>query len=326
MRALQERGRPPHEPPAPQGRHRASQDQVNRRALSGDETQRRQQRNGLPSNGAGIELAAARLTHRRPHQQRDQQPRNPEHQKRRPPAAALGDRPGHQRAERRPQAGTECVDGVGHGTPRRGKLVGEHRGGGRRAAGLAYADSEARQQQLPVVLSETAHGRHPGPDGECECENVAAVGAIGERGDRDSDRHVEHGQRPAGEQADAGVGEPELLPDGFEERGDRETVRDIERVHHCQDRQHVPAVARRSGRRSAPGVDHRARRLGRRNLHWLQVHSRAPARQPPPAAPVQARPRTARPLAAPVASPWRSARTPFTHTSSTPVASCCGRS
>src|SRR5690348_16953918 len=67
--------------------------------------------------------------------------------------------------------------------------------------------------------------------------------------------------------------------------------------------------------------DHATRAFPAPPDYRLQLQSRALARQPPPPAPFHARPRTARPLAVPVATPWRSARIPLIHTSSTPVAS-----
>src|SRR5215470_15294206 len=82
------------------------------------------------------------------------------------------------------------------------------------------------------------------------------------------------------------------------------------------------ARADRGPARAGLGTAHGAAVAGG---YLLQVQSWALARQPPPpAALLQARPRTARPLGARVASPSRSARTPFTQTFSTPVASCCG--
>ena len=46
----------------------------------------------------------------------------------------------------------------------RGEVVGQQRGGERRAAGLAEADAEPQQRQLPVLLGEAGQQHAAGPD------------------------------------------------------------------------------------------------------------------------------------------------------------------
>ena len=239
--------------------------------------------------------------------------RHAEHQERQAPAAALGGLAGDARAEPGAETGAEGKDGERHRPARRRELVRQDRGRRRRAAGLADADAEACQQQLQVALGQAAQRRDAGPHRERHGEDIAAVDAIGQHGHRDAHGHVEEPRAPAGEEGHTAIAQVQLLTDRLDQRRDREAVGDVERIDERQQRQHIPAVAWR-GRR--------LRRAG--ETHLLQVQSRALARQPPPEAPLQARPRTARPLGARVASPPRSARTPFTQTSSTPVASCCG--
>jgi len=157
-------------------------------------------------------------------------------------------------------------------------------------------------------------------------------------GDRDSDRHVEHGQRPAGEAGRCRLsGEPELLPDGF--RGAwriEKAVRDIERVHNCQG---PPATYQRVARRRRPPVPRPGVSIiGRGGLERRKPSlAPGPTRAPPgreQAAASRACPGASahRPdrLAAPVASPWAQGPAPrSTHTSSTtgsPVAADARRS
>jgi len=166
MRALQEGGGPPHQPPAPERRYRAAEQQMNCRTLRGNETQGRRQRARLPAEGAGIKLAATRLAHRQPHDQRDHHAGNAEDQKTplasrcarppRPPPANRATPPGTHRGRR------SCEPSVAapQETCRRASMLREESPRPRRFR------LRIGQQQLPVVLSETTEGGHPGPDGE----------------------------------------------------------------------------------------------------------------------------------------------------------------
>ena len=218
--------------------------------------------------------------------------------------------PPKSRARRRDRC--RGKNGERHRPERRTELVGENRGGRWSAAGLADPYAKARQRQLQTIVSQGAQRRHGRPRCERHGEDLALVCAVRERRDRDAHGHLEHRQRTSGEEGDARIAQAQLR--GSARRASRSRNGDVERVDDRQHREHVPAVAWCSRGR---GAGRRARRCAQ----GLQVHPCALARQPPPPAPVQARPRTVRPLAAQVATPSRSARTPFTHTSSTPVAS-----
>ncbi len=50
----------------------------------------------------------------------------------------------------------------------------------RAAAGFTDADADPRQRQLQYVCRDTRQGRHRTPYGERQCDQVAAVEAIGQ--------------------------------------------------------------------------------------------------------------------------------------------------
>ena len=213
--------------------------------------------------------------------------------------------PGHRGTEPGAQTGPEGEDRQRHRPARR---PGTCRPGSRWTA-ACRRPRRCRPRTAPAAaaassLPDRTRG-HRRPHGERHGENVAAVGAVGEGRHRDADGDVEHPERDAGERRDAAIGELQLLADRLDQGRDREAVRDVERVDRRQHPQHVPAVAGAAagGAASLPAVTGRVTARASGAAHGLQVQSCALLRQPPPGAPVQARPRTTRPLAAPVASP-----------------------
>ncbi len=141
-------------------------------------------------------------------------------------------------ADRRP----ERKHGERHRPLRGREIVRDDRAGARRAARLADADADARQQQLHVVLRQAAARRHHRPRDQAERDDVAPVAAVDQPGDREAEHDVEQRQRHAGEERDAGIGQLQLEPDRFEHRRDHVAVGDAERVDEHHHQQHVPAL------------------------------------------------------------------------------------
>ena len=243
MRSLKKSGRPPHQSPAPESGDGNAQQKVKRGALRLDEAQRGANRCRLQRRRVRIELPTARLAHREPHQQGNEQPGNTQHEKGGAPTMAFGDLASDGRPQPRAQASSECENRQRHRPARRGKFVGQYRGRRRSSARLPDADAKAAQQQLPVILGQSARGRHGRPYRQRHSEDVAAIRAVGERRDWNSDRDIEQRERYACKKRHAAVRKIQLVANGLEKRGDREPVRDVERIHDGQHAQHVPAVA-----------------------------------------------------------------------------------
>ncbi|MBA7674358.1 hypothetical protein ES703_82572 [subsurface metagenome] len=119
--------------------------------------------------------------------------------------------------------------------------IGDHRLRGRRARGLADADTDARQRHHGDVLRHAAEAGHRAPEGKGDCDDVAAVEAVGNARDRDAADRVEQHKSEAREQAHNGVAEREFLFDRLDQDVEDGAVEKVQRIDDGEKRQHVIA-------------------------------------------------------------------------------------
>ena len=113
--------------------------------------------------------------------------------------------------------------------------------GWRAAAGFADADADAREEQLKVVLHETAEGGHAAPDEQREGHDVAAVAAIGPARDGDARGDVEDREGEARQQAELAVGQRQLRLDRLLQDGEQLPVDEVEGVYNGEQSEGIPA-------------------------------------------------------------------------------------
>src|SRR3546814_11464332 len=87
-----------------------------------------------------------------------------------------------------------------------------------RTAGFADANADAREQQLPEILCHPAKGGEKRPDRDCPHDHIAAVGAIGQRTERQTYSSINYSTRTPGKEADRGVTAMGLTPNGISKR------------------------------------------------------------------------------------------------------------
>ncbi len=139
---------------------------------------------------------------------------------------------------------TECQNGHGHGAPVRRKAIGDDGGGRRRAAGLAYAYSDASQQELQVIRRQPAQRRESRPNHQRSGKNIAPVISISQPGDRDSKRDIEKCERRPGKKSHAGIRQLQIEPYRLEHGGHDIAIGNIDGVDQAHQNEHIPALNR----------------------------------------------------------------------------------
>ena len=159
------------------------------------------------------------------------------------PAEGLVDPAADEHAEHDPERNAQRVDAERGGAFARRVVVRDQRMRRRAAAGLADADADARDGQLPEVLRHAGQCRHRAPQGQREADEIAPVAAIGPQREGDAEGGVEGGEGEAGEEAERLVGELEVGLDRLDEDGKDLAVDEIEGVDHYQHEQDVTTYA-----------------------------------------------------------------------------------
>src|SRR5688572_19594359 len=98
----------------------------------------------------------------------------------------------------------------------RWELISKHRSRWWRSARLANPNPNPCQQQLPVVLRQSAQYRHARPEGQSNSEQIPPIGSICKACDRDADSHIKESKRHACEERHSAIGEPEFQANGFD--------------------------------------------------------------------------------------------------------------
>ena len=157
----------------------------------------------------------------------------------RPPAEKFIDPAAGKQTEHDPERNAKGINAERGGALGRRKVIGDHGMGRRAAAGFAHAHRDPRRKQMPEIHRKTGQGRGAAPYGERPGDQIAAIAAIGEPGNRDPQRCIEQSEGKSGQHAHRGVGEPEVPLDWFQQDREDLAIDEIERVHDDQNRQGV---------------------------------------------------------------------------------------
>ncbi len=121
------------------------------------------------------------------------------------------------------------------------EVVGDQGIGARSVDRPAGADADAAERQLPEGLGEAAEHGHQAPDGDGDREDDGALPGVDQPRHRHADQGVEHRDGRAEEQAEADVGELQVVLDRLLEKRDRPAVQLQEHQGHGEDAHRIPA-------------------------------------------------------------------------------------
>ena len=98
----------------------------------------------------------------------------------------------------------------------------------RGAARFTDSDSDARDEQVREVTGESGNCRGQRPERRTDGNDGDAVSALGNAGDGNAQRRVEHRESQAAQQPHAGIGDMQLGLDGLYEYLDDDPVHEAE--------------------------------------------------------------------------------------------------
>ena len=234
----------------------AEEDAAERLAVQPQEAD--QLADGNLASGGGL-VAAARFPHGQVDQGRQQEARRPDDQEGQLPrmqGAEQGQthRPGvahqaddiaaqhHGQAGSQKQAGGVNADGAAELVG--GKVVGDHRIGGRRQGGFPHPHAHPGQKQLPEAARQAAAGGGQAPQQDAGGDDGAAAAGVRQPGDGQAHGDVEDGEGEAHQQADFRVGNAQVAADGLHQQGDHLPVHEGDDVGHHQHRHHIPLIGK----------------------------------------------------------------------------------
>ena len=176
--------------------------------------------------------------------QRQQQSGQADQHQRDAPAVKIVDDAADHQPQQRTDRHAEAIEGDGRRAFFGRHAVGNQRMGGGRAARLADADADAREQQLDEILREPAQGRHHGPDGQRQRDQAHAVGPVpvGIARDRNAEQRIEDREGRSRQQAELRVAEPQIALDRLGEDIDDLPVEEVEDIDDQQHPQHRPRM------------------------------------------------------------------------------------
>ena len=113
---------------------------------------------------------------------------------------------------------------------------------GRAAAGLTNTDPYPRQQQLQIILRQTADRRHKTPDKQRQRDDVAAITAIRPAGNGNTGSDVKQGESEPGQQTQLAVTQAQIGLDRLLQNGQQLAVDKVKGVYQSQNAQGIPGA------------------------------------------------------------------------------------
>ena len=166
--------------------------------------------------------AARRLFHREHKDKREHDARDARGHEHLAPSVQLADPPEDGKEGDEGERIRRSQDRERQGSAGPAKQVRQHRVRRRETTGLACTHEEAGRRQLPDVRDQAGERGHHAPEGEPDRDDVAAVPAIREPRDRQTEERIEGGKRQAGHEAERRVGDVHFrLDEGKREAEDR---------------------------------------------------------------------------------------------------------
>ena len=216
-------------------------------------------RRGLRGRRIGrrrIEAAAGRLWDQQLDQQSGRKAGEADDQEGHSPGKVGREPPAEEHAQSRSDRDPERIESERPGALFLRIIIGDERISGGDSPGLADRDAHSGDDELAVGLDEAAGGGEQAPDRDRGGDDVDPALAIGEPGDRQSDRRVEDSEGNS-EVAERAVAEPKLRLDRYRQDSDDLAVDEVEDVGEEQDEEDSAA----HGRPLDPAPDLNQRKL-----------------------------------------------------------------